>query len=240
MQPQPPSGYDYFAPPPHRPISAPALRAPPAAPGPRPAAGSPAGAPAPAPPDGLARSIVVVLSVLGTLGVLVVLALVASIALPVYLNQRSERTLALPERAAGLHRVDVPDERQTLDQVEQRLTDRGMRHAVAGLYSGTPDGTRTVVVWGGAQHLPEPEAEVAAAFEEVERTLAPLLSQLPYPAGAGGGVLRCGDAAGQSPPTVFCVWADRGAILAALVFDRSQADAAALVGALRVDIVRRG
>jgi len=153
-------------------------------------------------------------------------------------------TLTLPDTLVGHERSTNSELRQAADQAVAELRrDIELNDAVADFYQDSADETRIVWLIGGTKFIMNPGAEIDSAFRSVgssgDFTMAAPTDVDPGPL---GGVARCSKASlaeTSQLPIAVCAWADHGALVIVMFFNRTTDESAVLLRQIRAQIQSR-
>jgi hypothetical protein len=179
----------------------------------------------------------------------VVLLLVAVLGVSGYLLARPyfaeyPATLTLPDTLVGHQRSTNPELRQAADAAVAGLrSEIELENAVADFYQDPVDDTRIVWLIGGTKFIMNPGAEIDSAFRGVGSSGDfTMTSPTDVDPGPLGGVARCSKAGiantGELQIAV-CAWADHGALVIVMFFNRTVDESANLLRQIRAQIQSR-
>lgn len=148
-------------------------------------------------------------------------------------------SIAIPDRAAGLVRLDdansrrVVAERRLRVQAEYLLVDS----TFAAVYAEPETGDNRVVLFGATRFVLDPGGDLTRGLPRLTRLTFTSVRTLD--AGPLGGELQCGTARDGGANVVACGWADHGSVAVAVFPGRSVEDSAQTLRALRAATTSR-
>lgn len=151
-----------------------------------------------------------------------------------------DATLSTPDQVAGLRRDDSDGALSTAEYLRNALSaEVDVDEAVGAVYADPSYARRSVLFFGGTTLIWTPENDLETAFELVSDDAGSVTGLRDVPAGDLGGTMKCGTTASPDGDFAVCGWADHGSLALAMFADRSPADAATLLRAIRAEVQTR-
>lgn len=153
---------------------------------------------------------------------------------------QKDAVLGTPTTVAGLTRDDGPDAASTADYLRNGLAaDVDVDDSIGVVYRDPADARRSVLLVGGTALVWRPEQDLSSAFGLLSDRSGAVRDVHEVPAGALGGVMKCGSTRTDDGDLAVCGWADHGSVALAMFPSRSVADSANLLRAMRGAIQSR-
>ncbi|MCM0677087.1 hypothetical protein NCC78_20685 [Micromonospora phytophila] len=154
--------------------------------------------------------------------------------------QQKDTELSTPAQVAGLSRDDSDRARSTADYLRSGFAaDIELDRSFGTVYRDPADERRSVLVFGGATLLWQPERDLDSLFGLLTDETGKVTGLREVPAGRLGGVMKCGTTSGDGGDFAVCGWADHGSVVMAMFPGRSVDDAGELFRKLRDGIQTR-
>ena len=154
--------------------------------------------------------------------------------------QQRDTSLSAPERTAGLTRDTSSEAEGTAEYLRTALAaGMSLDDTMGAVYLDPADASRAVIFIGGTAVLRAPETDLDRLFELVTDEQSAVTGITEVPAGALGGVMKCGVSSAEGGQLALCGWADHGSVAIALFPGRTPTDAAELLRTMRADIQHR-
>jgi hypothetical protein len=178
----------------------------------------------------LSRNRMIVLGVLA--GIVVLLVLIGAVTWH-YLGKESI-SLKPPASVAGLTLDDSADAQQTAEFLGNAVAAKmPLDNSVGAVYHDPAGKDRDVLFFGGTKLFLNPSKDLDQALSLLNDSSGAVTGLRDVPAGALGGVMRCGTSTGDGGPMIVCGWADRGSLGIGLFPGRTLDQAAQLLRDLR-------
>ncbi|MFI7427622.1 hypothetical protein ACIBPB_11605 [Micromonospora sp. NPDC049836] len=154
--------------------------------------------------------------------------------------QQKDPRLSTPAEVAGLHRDDSDRARSTADYLRDGFAaDIELDRSFGTVYADPADAKRSVLIFGGATLLWQPERDLDSLFGLMADETGKVTGLREVDAGRLGGVMKCGTTNGDGGDFAVCGWADHGSVVMAIFPNRSVNDSAALFRRMREAIEHR-
>jgi hypothetical protein len=147
---------------------------------------------------------------------------------------QKDTTLTAPAEAAGLRRDDSEYAVTTAESLRTALTaEVDLDEAVGAVYTDPASKDRSVLFFGGTTLFWTPADDLDTAFDLFKDAAGAVTGLAEVPAGALGGTMKCGTAASPDGDIAVCGWADHGSLALAMFPNRTAAESAPLLRAIR-------
>jgi hypothetical protein len=147
---------------------------------------------------------------------------------------QKDTTLTTPDEVAGLRRDDSDFARTTADSLRTALNaEVALDEAVGAVYTDPASKDRSVLFFGGTTLLWTPADDLDTAFDLFKDAAGAVTGLVEVPAGSLGGTMKCGTAASPDGDIAVCGWADHGSLALAMFPNRTAAESAPLLRAIR-------
>jgi len=148
--------------------------------------------------------------------------------------------VSAPSRLAGMNLVEDPELTTITNQLNDDFrTETGAKDSVAGFYAPAGDKEHGILVVAVSGLYFQPANQIESVLGGHPAGGLTVHDVQSYPSGRRGSV-RCGSTAAAGVPVAVCVWGDHGSLGIAVFYNRTVADAAALVLSVRADMVQHG
>ncbi|WBB79629.1 hypothetical protein O7606_26400 [Micromonospora sp. WMMD882] len=154
--------------------------------------------------------------------------------------QQKDTVLTVRSEAAGLREDDSERARSTADYLRSGFAASiQLDRSFGVVYQDPSDERRSVLVFGGATLLWQPERELDTLFGTMTDETGAVDELHEVPAGRLGGVMKCGTTRGEGGDFAVCGWADHGSVVMGMFPGRPVSDSAELFRRIREEIQTR-
>jgi hypothetical protein len=148
--------------------------------------------------------------------------------------QQKDASLVPPDAVAGLSRDASGGAAETADYLRTALAAGvDLDDTVAAVYADGASDEQSVLFFGGTALLFAPERALDDAFELLGEQGAAPAEMREVPAGALGGVMKCGTLTVPEGTMAICGWADHGSVAVAMFPERTVDGSADLMRRIR-------
>jgi hypothetical protein len=150
------------------------------------------------------------------------------------ISSQKDTTLTAPAEVAGLRRDDSEYATTTAESLRTALTaEVELDEAVGAVYTDPAAKERSVLFFGGTTLLWTPGDDLDTAFDLFKDAAGAVTGLTEVPAGQLGGTMKCGTATSPDGDIAVCGWADHGSLALAMFPNRTAAESAPLLRAIR-------
>jgi hypothetical protein len=147
---------------------------------------------------------------------------------------QKDTTLTTPAEAGGLRRDDSEQAVSTAESLRTALTaEVALDEAVGAVYTDPASKDRSVLFFGGTTLFWTPADDLDTAFGLFNDAAGEVTGLAEVPPGPLGGTMKCGSVASPDGDMAVCGWADHGSLALAMLPNRTPAESAPLLRAIR-------